>query len=518
MTRYLLDVASYQGALPPAAVKAAGFSAVNLKISHGLTRKSVHPNVAGWVDAARELGLGICTFHYLTADAAGEQQAEFAYGMLRALGLDFDAAHQLDVESSPAPTLSSVRGYLAQMTHHLGRPVALYTGDWWWKPKRWDVSDLTPYVWSAPNAGYLGSYPGDTSSHWTAGYGGWPELAIMQYAVKPLAGIDVSMSAIRDETVWTALTGGTVATSWVLVPSLVTLRTEFNTLAPRRDKGADGAIGDSAHTSSSDHTPDEISSVLRDHDGDSKNEVHALDIDSTGPWPGTGTQKERFHRIVMRVIAGERAKWKDASDRCRLNYVIWDRKIYDKDNDFAPRDYTGSDPHTNHAHFSNRYETGSENDTRPWGVAEGDDDDMPLTDADIAKVAKAVWGFDPGNDANGETNGGVKNPDYDGKDNKNATVQPVWSLYRALITDKVVYQNRDKLDQALAALAKILANVTADDGEAQQIISQIRQAQEQTVADVLGGLGGSGKSDAEIAAALTAALGPRASAVAALIR
>jgi hypothetical protein len=156
--------------------------------------------------------------------------------------------------------------------------------------------------------------------------------------------------------------------AWILIPSLVTLRSEFNLVSPGRDKGADGSIGDSAHTSSSDHTPDEQSRVLRDHDADSKNEVHALDIDSTGPWPGQGTQKERFHRINMRILDLERAKWRSATDRCRLNYLIWDGRIYDKDNDFQPQKYTGSDPHTNHAHYSGRYETACENDTRPWGV------------------------------------------------------------------------------------------------------------------------------------------------------
>jgi len=154
--------------------------------------------------------------------------------------------------------------------------------------------------------------------------------------------------------------------SWTLVPCLVALRDEFNTIAPKRDKGADGSIGDSSHTSSSDHTPDEDSNVLRDHDADSKNEVHALDIDSTGPWP----DGHSFKSMVLEVIEREKAKWDDPDDVCRLNYVIFDRKIYDKDNDFEPKTYTGSDPHTNHAHFSARYETQAENDTRPWGVVE----------------------------------------------------------------------------------------------------------------------------------------------------
>ena len=172
--------------------------------------------------------------------------------------------------------------------------------------------------------------------------------------------------------------------AWVLIPCLVDLRGEFNALAPKRDKGADGSVGDTAHTSSSDHSPDEDSRVLRDHDADTKNEVHALDIDASGPWPGSGTQKQRFHRLIMKIISLEKIKWNSATDRCRLNYVIWDGKIYDKDNDFVPVAYNGSDDHTGHAHFSGRYETSCENDRRPWGVViikpQPEEDDVSQAD------------------------------------------------------------------------------------------------------------------------------------------
>jgi hypothetical protein len=170
--------------------------------------------------------------------------------------------------------------------------------------------------------------------------------------------------------------------AWVTVPSLLALRDEFNKLSPGRDKGADGTIGDSAHTSTSDHTPDEDSDYLRDHDPDSKNEVHALDIDSTGPWPGRS-----FDQIVKGIIAQERARWLDANDRCRLKYVIHNRKIYSQSTDFQPVDYTGTDPHTNHAHFSARYETACENDVRPWGVFQED----IVEQADITKIVNALY-------------------------------------------------------------------------------------------------------------------------------
>lgn len=168
--------------------------------------------------------------------------------------------------------------------------------------------------------------------------------------------------------------------AWSLVPCLVALREEFNQLVPARDKGADGSIGDSAHTSSSDHTPDEDSDVLRDHDTDVKNEVHALDIDSSGPWP------EPFDAIIQRLVARERAEYESADVFGRLKYVIWNRQIAERSSGWVWHSYAGSDPHTNHAHFSARYTAAQEADTRPWGVYQ--EVDMALTNTDVDLLLK----------------------------------------------------------------------------------------------------------------------------------
>ena len=168
---------------------------------------------------------------------------------------------------------------------------------------------------------------------------------------------------------------------WILVPCLVTLRAEFDAVAPPRDRSADGSIGDTAHQrgGTSDHLPDEDTPALRDHDADAKNEVHALDIDSTGPWPGGPAWFDAaVHDIVDRHRRGE-------DDR--LQYVIWNRQIANRDiGDWRWREYTGTgDPHTGHAHFSSRYLTAAESDTRPWGVA-----DMPITTADQPLIEEAA--------------------------------------------------------------------------------------------------------------------------------
>ncbi len=384
MTLYLLDVASYQGDLATADVVRAGFGAVNLKVSHGLTRKSVHPDVTGWVERSQAAGLGICTFHYFTADAPGREQADYAYARIAELGLAAGTAHQLDVESAPAPPLAEVVAYLERMTKLLGRPVALYTGDWWWRPRNWTVAELTPYLWSAPNVGYLGAYPGDASPHWTAGYGDWPQLAIMQYAVQPLTfpdggrgKIDVSKSAVRDLAVWQTLTGDKPV-AWQSIPALDSLFAEFNAVGPKRNKASDGRIGDGEHSQSvSDHNPDETGNTGSAADADHINEVHAGDVTSAGPWL-PGWTMERFVQVIL-------ARCRSGAEK-RLRYIIFNGRIWEESNDWKQREYKGKNPHDKHAHFSFKYGSGSgtanpENITTPWGllaaVQADQEDDMP---------------------------------------------------------------------------------------------------------------------------------------------
>jgi hypothetical protein len=177
--------------------------------------------------------------------------------------------------------------------------------------------------------------------------------------------------------------------AWTLIPCLVALRDEFNAVAPGRQRGADGSIGDSSHTSSSDHTPDEDSDFLRDHDADSKNEVHALDIDSDGPWPdGSGREAGGwFDRTIKAIAEQERREYLSADVYGRLQYIIWRGRIISRSWGWSEwRTYTGASKHFDHAHLSARYLTRTEADTRPWGV----EDDVALTEDDKKWLAAEI--------------------------------------------------------------------------------------------------------------------------------
>lgn len=219
MTLRLVDASRWQveraNPLDLAAAQATGYSLVNIALTGGRGYVS-----GSWTkvyaDRSRELGMGVMTYHWLDGRAPGAQQAANTLARLDALGGRRHIAHQVDVEETgehgvTPPTWGHVVEYVDAMQQALGRHIVIYSGDWWWQPKGWPGADLTPYLMAQPNAGKRPEYPGDTSADWAAGYGGWSDLAIMQWGVRPLPGTgDCSLSAVRDHGVWADLTGGDV--------------------------------------------------------------------------------------------------------------------------------------------------------------------------------------------------------------------------------------------------------------------------------------------------------------------
>jgi hypothetical protein len=272
----------------------------------------------------------------------------------------------------------------------------------------------------------------------------------------------------------------------ILVACLVALRTEFNVLAPGRDKGADGWIGDAAHQQeSSDHNPDETGRTPYE-DADNINEVHALDIDKD---LGGGLDLDTYVERIR--LAHERG------DDDRLQNIIWRGRIASRSWGWTWRAYTGPSQHFDHAHFSARYTTAQENDTSPWGVYQEDD-------MDAAEMLTAL------------TNA-LQNPDtgFGFEMRRIAWRYPISSSRTALAT----------LDGCFALLQQILAKVTGDDAEAQRIIDAIKveSANLQTAIgdvdeQVFAKLGDPTTPDEQVAAALKSLLGDRKDAVLALMQ
>jgi hypothetical protein len=292
--------------------------------------------------------------------------------------------------------------------------------------------------------------------------------------------------------------------SWTLVPCLVTLRNEFNQLAPDRDKASDGSIGDPAHaSSSSDHNPDETGTTPYE-DADSKNEVHAIDVDDDLRRSGW-----TMNRCLEIIVTRHREGRDD-----RLQNVIYNRRIWSRSWGWTARAYTGSNAHTQHAHFSARYTTAQESDTSPWGLLEEDVTKSEFkawmtewanSAAGREALATAVLTWDPGVDAAGNVRpGGVANPDPEGA-KSNPTFGPNYALNRAVLAATLGYEIRDRVDNVQASV-----DALRNDEPPAPVSKQV------TPEEALDALG-SGLSTEEAAAALRAALGDRAQEVGRLL-
>lgn len=173
-----------------------------------------------------------------------------------------------------------------------------------------------------------------------------------------------------------------------LVPCGVKLRDEFNLIAPNRDKTSDGWIGNAAHQKEvSDHNDDEVGKVPI-HDADKIHEVHAID----------GDDDLRESDLTMeKVVQFLLGRCRSGAEK-RLRYIIYNRRIWEASNGWRQRVYTGSSPHTEHAHFSFSYETAKEADTSSWHLEEipvalSDSDKNEIIDGVVDRLLNTVLPF-----------------------------------------------------------------------------------------------------------------------------
>lgn len=141
--------------------------------------------------------------------------------------------------------------------------------------------------------------------------------------------------------------------SWTLAPCLVVLHKEIDTVAPKNDDASDGTIGDTAHQqTNSDHNPDKNGYVCAiDEDKDLRAQFTMEDV-------------------VQYLLSECRKPNNVGLDRGRLNYIIYNRRIWRADTGWKQEVYKGPNPHTEHAHFSCEHDLVFVRDTRPWGIVE----------------------------------------------------------------------------------------------------------------------------------------------------
>lgn len=138
-----------------------------------------------------------------------------------------------------------------------------------------------------------------------------------------------------------------------LTPGMKNLGNQINARFVKRYGDSDGAAGDAAHkTHPSGHNRDDTpGSKPSWEDADSKPDIRAIDVDSTLNDPDVSPQELVDHIRKLPSLASV------------LRFMIFNYKMYHKDNNFNPTPYSGSSPHTEHIHFEGAYTESADQNT-----------------------------------------------------------------------------------------------------------------------------------------------------------
>jgi len=261
---------------------------------------------------------------------------------------------------------------------------------------------------------------------------------------------------------------------WVLIPCLKTLFAEFDHIAPSRDHASDGSIGDTAHQQEvSDHNPDETGSVPT-QDSDHVNEVHAIDVDDDL------RRADLTMEDCVQYLLSECRK-DVGNDRGRLKYIIYNRRIWSASSGWVQKTYTGSSPHTEHAHFSAEYISEMEADTRTWGLVERFGDTVSVEEVvDGNTQYDKATAPDPKNPTWVGNNTGravwdnqfIPNPISGGKTNAYSLLRDLATQIMLVKQDLAALAGKDFTDEA-AIIQGVLAGLAGADGAAEVIADAV---------------------------------------------
>lgn len=486
MALRLVDVSRWQVERPDPltidAARRAGYHIVNVALTGG--RGYV---AGGWAETylaqARESGMGTSTYHWLDGRTPGTSQATANLARLRqAPGGTERLAHFVDVEEDGAhgitpPSWAHVRDYVHAMEDGLGHPIGLYTADYWWKPRGWNGAALTPHLMGPPNDPVNGDDT-DTSPGWVAGWGGWDQRAVMQWAVRPLPGTgNCSLSVIRDPTIWQTLTGGTGMT--YAPDSILAVRHEFQkyTDLPNVALGIVRNESDTSyHVGKSWLKPGSysVNESARDRAGLTE-ASSAIDI---GWWSITKNGKTHTLRTFSRWLVNQCEA--GATDTRDIREIIWspDGTVVKRYDRLGIRS-SGDTSHRTHTHMS--WFRDSENRDRAAVIRryfreQVEGADMPLDSNDktwltgtlvdaIVKEIKAT--SIRATNRNLET---VLSDLFSGEQAANSMISPTSTTWRQ--------KQLTRIEQALAADALRDAAELARDIAQTELIQQVRQAVE----------------------------------------
>jgi hypothetical protein len=277
--------------------------------------------------------------------------------------------------------------------------------------------------------------------------------------------------------------------AWVLTKELQAFRDQMNMTFPNRDRTSDGTIGDAAHQAEKSGHNSDLTANAEYKDGDAKDEVRAIDVDSD-----TGNPDVSMEDVVQHLLRLARA-----GQLWFIRYMIFNRRIWAASTGWTQQAYTGPSPHTEHLHLSGAYSQAADE------LASANyhlEDLVALTDTDIDKIVARIFTYDPGVNADGSVKGGgISAATYANKGNGTVGLGTAISslLSRgtadhntlgAILTAATEPENTTALAQAIAATL-VPAVVSSLAGVVQLTEAQVQEASERAVRVVLGSVDGS---------------------------
>jgi glycosyl hydrolase family 25 len=363
------DWSRYKGNLDWAKIKANGVDVVFIRASYG-DPAIYNPETRYFVEmaqAAKAAGLRVGGYHNLiNGDFESiKRQVTYFREQLNLVNADFA---MVDVEPYEAlktndlwPRLPAAELFAQEFwLQDSRRKLAVYLAQWVWSG--WlNRADLRPLMAAAGGPLINANYPlGTTKGSFTDLYSqaggdtgkGWEPYGnvtpdIWQYssnAIVPGASPVTDVNAFRG-TLDQFVSKLEVPMAWFVVPALEDLRLQLNAAFPNRDKSSDGGIGDTSHAARpSSHNPD-LTGSPEYRDGDSKDEVRARDFDKDLKDSSVSAED-----VVQHLIKGAKSGrfwW--------LRYIIYNRRIWSKSNNWSQATYSGSNPHDHHFHVNSDF-------------------------------------------------------------------------------------------------------------------------------------------------------------------
>lgn len=182
MVLYLFDVSNHQGWFDTDLAIKEGYAGGLFKTSEDITYRD--PTFCANVAACRGAGGIPGAYHFLRA-GNGAQQARIFHSIVAAAGGPGGMLCSCDNETDA--TWHDTMDFYAEWNRLTGNhPLIMYSGAWWWQPRGWAGSSLTPYLWHShyvSGSGYGSSlYASVPDSWWSPGYGGWGRATILQFS------------------------------------------------------------------------------------------------------------------------------------------------------------------------------------------------------------------------------------------------------------------------------------------------------------------------------------------------